>query len=247
MYKLIFLLAFPFLMESCSKETTQLSFAGAAEYLPLLPGKFITYRLDSTVFVRLGTQKEIHSYIVQDKIDSVIQNNLGQQAFKMVRSVRNPSDTTRWTPFQYYLITPTGKAMELVQDNLRYIQLVSPIIEGSSWKGNSYINTTGVPGLFYLDGWEYAYKNTGQPAVVANKIYPQTITVLQHNDTIGNPNNKNAYYEINYGSEIYAKAIGLIYKELHHEVWQPPNGSSTSGYYEPGSFGIKLSIINHNF
>lgn len=247
MKKLFFLLICFALISSCSKESVQLEFTNASDFYPLIPGKFITYQLDSTVYVKLGTQKEIHSYIVQDRIDSVILNNLGQQSYKIVRSIRNQTDTTLWTPFQYYLVTPTAKGIELVQDNLRYIKLISPLIEARSWKGNAYINTSGVPSLYHLDGWEYEYKSIGQPAVIGNKSYPQTVTVLQHNDTIGNPNNKNAYFEIKYAREVYAQAIGMIMKDLSYEVWQPPNGSNTTGYYESGSYGIKLTIINHNY
>ena len=61
------------------------------------------------------------------------------------------------------------------------------------------------------------------------------------------PNDKKMYAEILYSKEVYAKNIGLVYKEFTHETWQPPNANLVNGYYEEGSYGIKLSVIKHNF
>jgi hypothetical protein len=55
------------------------------------------------------------------------------------------------------------------------------------------------------------------------------------------------YAEILFSKEVYAKNIGLVYKEFIHETWQPPNANLVNGYYEEGSYGIKLSLIKHNF
>ncbi|MEY4628095.1 MAG: hypothetical protein RLZZ595_421, partial [Bacteroidota bacterium] len=41
--------------------------------------------------------------------------------------------------------------------------------------------------------------------------------------------------------------IGLVYKEFLKETWQPPNANSATGYYEQGSYGIKLTLLKHNF
>jgi hypothetical protein len=69
--------------------------------------------------------------------------------------------------------------------------------------------------------------------------------VLQDNDTIGNPGNRNFFSGISYAREIYARNIGLIFREIHYELWQPPNGSN-SGYFEKSSFGLKFTAIRHN-
>ena len=88
--------------------------------------------------------------------------------------------------------------------------------------------------------------NVGTPSNYNNNKFPDCITVLQQNDTIGNPANKSFYFEINYAKEVYAKQIGLIFKEIYHEIWQPSNGNNSTGYYEAGSFGLKYTIISHN-
>ena len=47
------------------------------------------------------------------------------------------------------------------------------------------------------------------------------------------------YQQRNYSIEVYAKGIGLVYKDLLHWTWQKPK-------YEDGSYGIRLTLIAHN-
>ena len=75
-----------------------------------------------------------------------------------------------------------------------------------------------------------------------NKKYENTVTVFQHNETTPdgafNPNN---YQQRNYGVEVYAKGIGLIYKDFLHWTYQvtPPPAK-----YEDASFGVKLTAMS---
>ncbi len=247
MYYRIFILFISLIMLiSCEKETESLSFTSASTYFPLNKGKYIIYQLDSTVYLNLGTKKQINTSIIREDVDSSFIDNTGRLTFKITRSRRQKDDTAKWFPIKTYLVAQSNEAIEVVEDNQRYIKLVSPVIAATKWKGNAKINTSGNPALLYLDNWDYTYMNVGTPSNYNNNKFPDCITVLQQNDTIGNPANKSFYFEINYAKEVYAKQIGLIFKELYHEIWQPPNGNNNTGYYEAGSFGLKYTIISHN-
>ncbi|MEY3186585.1 MAG: hypothetical protein RL675_409, partial [Bacteroidota bacterium] len=215
------------------------------QYYPLKTGKYIIYSVDSIVYVNLGTKKEIKSAIIQEKIDTTEKDNLGRLSFKIIQSTRNSVDTNKWEFLGTYRVTPTIKGVEVIQQNQRFIKLVSPVIQDYKWMGNAYINTTGNPELSYLNNWEYKYQDISSPQKINNIDFKDCINVLQRNDTIGNPTNRNFFSGINYSREIYARNIGLIFKEVHYEVWQPPNGSG-SGYFEKGSFGLKFSILRFN-
>lgn len=234
---------------SCQKEIFTLDSENITAYYPLKVGKFITYKLDSTVYINLGTQKIIRSYIVQDRIDSVITDNVGRPSYKVKRMVRDAKDSTIWNIMTSYLVTydSSKKRLELVQDNLRYLKLIEPIRNNFGWNAHVYINTTSFPELQYMDQWKYEYADVKSPKKVGAINFNETVTVLQKNDTVGNPSNKNFYFEVNNALEIYSKNIGMVYKEFLHEAWQPPNAGSTSGYFESNSYGIKLTVINHNF
>lgn len=231
--------------QGCS-EKEQLSTALISEYYPLQIGKYITYRLDSTVYVNLNTKKEVHTYIVQDWVDAEITDNLGRKAYRIRRMMQLKTDTTQWVDNAVFVVTPLGKSMEYVDNNLRFIKLQEPIRDDFTWRGNSYINSFSDQDLQYLDNWEYFYENTNQPFTLGSKTFPETVLVNQRDEVINNPDDKTTIFSVNQSSEVYAKGIGLIYKNFLHETWQPPNSTSPGGFYEPSSYGIKLTYINHN-
>ena len=245
--KSIIFLSIIFLLIACKKESAVFKTEKIKDYYPLKVGKYINYKLDSTVYLSLGTKKEVLSYLVQDKIDSIITDNLGRPSYKIKRTIRSNTDTTKWKDLMSYLVTFDSTRLELVQDNQRYLKMVEPISNGFNWKGNSFINTAGIPSIQYLADWKYTYENVRRPFSVNGISYTETVTVNQRNDTSGTATNKKSYFEINYSKEVYSKSIGLIFKEFLHEAWQPPNASSPGGYYEANSYGIRLTIIDHNF
>lgn len=230
----------------CTKETAIIELPTIASYYPLQIGKVITYKLDSTVYLNLGSTKEIHSYIIQDRVDAIINDNQGRPSYKIKRMIRKNTDTTQWQDLTSFLVTIDDKQLELVDKNLRFISLKEPIRNDFKWNGNSFINTISFPDLQFLDQWEYKYENVGDPYTLNGQNFPETISVIQQVDTLGSPQNKSFYSEIIIAKEVYSKNIGLIYKEFFHETWQPPNANSNNGYYEANSYGIKLSFIKSN-
>jgi hypothetical protein len=199
------------------------------------------------VYVNLGTEKEVHSYIVRDLVDSIIKDNLERPSYKIKRSIRNLIDTTKWNDLTSYLVTSDSSKLEYIENNLRYVKLQEPISTGFTWKGNTFINTTSVPELLYLNDWQYIYEQVRRPYSINGISYTETVTVNQRNDSLGTLGDKESFFEQTYSKEVYAKSIGLIYKEFLHEAWQPINVSSSSGYYESNSYGIKLTMLRHNY
>jgi hypothetical protein len=234
-----------FAWQGCSK-SEQLPTALISEYYPMQVGKYITYRLDSTVYLSLNTVKAIKSYIVQDWVDAEITDNLGRKAYRIRRLIRSNFDTTQWTDNATFVATPLDKSLEYVDNNLRFIRLQEPIRDNFTWKGNSYINSFTDQDLQYLDNWEYFYENTNQPFTVGGKSFPETVLVNQRDEVINNPDDKTTIFSVNRSSEVFAKGIGLVYKDFLHETWQPPNSTSPGGFYEPSSYGIRLTYLNHN-
>lgn len=246
MKQLFFILMICIGITSCEKESENLALPSISSYYPLQVGKSITYKLDSTVYLNLGTTKEVHSYVIQDRIDAIINDNTGRPSYKVKRMLRNNIDTTKWQDLTSYLVTVADKQLELVDKNLRFIILKEPIRDDFEWKGNSFINTVSFQEFQFLDQWEYKYQNVGKPYLLNGQTFPETISIIQQVDTLGSPQNKSFYFEIIIAKEVYAKNIGLISKEFFHETWQPPNANSNNGYYEANSYGIKLSIIKSN-
>lgn len=211
-----------------------------SSYYPLEVGKYITYRLDSTVYINLNTIKTTRTYYVQDRIDEIFKDNLGRDAFRIRRTIRSNTDTTLWTDNATFVVIPSDRNIEFIDNNLRFIKLVNPMNDIITWKGNAFIDGF-LSQLRFYDNWDYIYENIGEPYLLNDVNYPETVTVNQADRIDGDPSTKNFYYAITKSKEVYAKGIGLIYKDFLWESWQPSLYS-----FESTSYGIRLTIINHN-
>jgi phage pi2 protein 07 len=232
LYQLFICAVFLISTASCNKSTEVLNTKSIQTFMPLEIGKYILYNLDSTVYTNLGTKIEIRSYQIKDTIQTVTTDNLGRKVFRISRLLRSNTDSNNWKNiFTYNAILDSTK-LEIIESNQRYLKLMLPIKEGFNWKGNTYVNTVSSPDLQFLNNWEYRYLDVDKSITINNVRFNNTISVLQRNDTINNPSNKNVLSEINYSKEIFAENIGLVFKEFKHQVWQPPNANSNSGYYE---------------
>ncbi|MDQ6609491.1 MAG: hypothetical protein M3Y85_06700 [Bacteroidota bacterium] len=233
---------------SCKKETEVFQTEALSTYLPTQPGKYITYRLDSTLFTNFGASVVVHSYQEKHEVDALITDNLGRPAYRVFRSIRDTTGTKPWQPVGSYFITPLTNTVEVVENNLRFLKLASPIKEGNTWKGNRYLpadayNTYDFSNDDNIGDWDYTYTKVGSSLTLSGQVYANTITVDQINESTNAPlANSNAYGYLNYSVDKYAKGLGLIYQELTMWEYQPIS-SGRPGFK---GFGVKRSIIAHN-
>jgi hypothetical protein len=231
--------------DGCKKQTEDLSTPTLSDYFPLQVGKSYLYRLDSTVPASFGTALIVKSYQAKDSIESTFSDNAGRLSYRIFRSVRDTAGVGSWKFAATYVATPTQQWIEYVDNNLRFIKLHAPIAEGYTWPAHSFIDTKSLSTtVSYLDEWQYQYRNVNQPYSVLNTTYDSTVTVFQQDETTPpGPFDPNNYQQRNFAKEVYAKGIGLIYKEFLHWTWQttPPPAK-----YEDGSYGVKLQLISHN-
>ena len=228
---------------SCKKSNEQFQSDSIADYSPFIVGKYITYQLDSTVFyTNFGTTTEVFSYQVKHVVDAAITDNIGRPAYRMIRYIRKTAADT-WMPDNTFMAINTGKSLEFVENNLRYLKLQQPITNSFSWKGNTYIDTyTQYSNLRYLNGWDYTYDSVGTALQIGDYNFENTLKVSQRDEVIGIPSDPASYSEINYGAENYAKGLGLVYRKFLHVEYQPP----TSGPGYKVGYGVTYTIIDHN-
>ncbi len=230
------------ILVSCEKKDEIFKTPAIADFSPLTVGKYITYRLDSTVYTSFGTRKEIHSYEVKYVTDAAITDNLGRAAYRIIRYIRN-SPVAPWQSDASFMAVNTGTGLEFTENNMRFLKLKQPIKEGANWKGNSFIDTYSLYSeVKYLADWDYTYEDVDLPATVGSMNLDSTVTVNQRDEITGNPADRNSYSEVNIGKEIYARSIGLVYRKFLHTTYQPGNG----GYFEEGSYGVEYTITGHN-
>jgi hypothetical protein len=230
---------------ACKNETEVYPSAKLSDYYPLQSGKYITYKLDSLVYLNFGTRDTTISYEVKYVVDSLITDNLNRPAYRIFRFIRK-EDPNPWVPSGTFLAVNTNNTIEFIENNMRFIKLVLPLSNQFSWKGNAFIDTYSLNSdVKYLDDWDYIYDSVGQPLTLGSINIDNGLVVNQRDEIIGNPGDSNAYSEVNIGQEKYGYGIGLVYHKLFHSEYQPST-SGGAGYIADGSYGVTLTMIDHN-
>lgn len=250
------LLLSAFFIISCNKNE-QLNKTAIGEYYPTLSGKYIIYRVDSTVFTNFGRTTEIHRYRVKHVIDSLVTDNSGRPSYRVFRYINDSLGTGPWVPNGSYLVTPTKFAIEVIEDNLRVIKLNWPAQVGNSWKGNRYLPTDPYGSLYSFSNddnmadWDFSYEDNEVDSVtIMNQTYRNVVTVLQDDESYNVPiTDPHSYAARSYGLEMYSKNIGMVFREFILWEQQPnPIGTPPNITYDPYriGFGIKMWMIAHN-
>lgn len=228
---------------ACKKTSEVFQTAAISDYAPFTVGKYITYNLDSVVYINFGAGSVVRSYQVKYMVDAQITDNLNRPAYRIIRYIRK-TPANAFIPDATFEAINTDGSLEFKENNERYIKLKLPIRNGYSWKGNTYIDTYSLNSeVRYLDDWDYIYDSVGVASTVGTFNLENTLTVYQRDEVIGNPSDVNSYSEINKGVEKYAKDIGMLYRLFFHSEYQPPT-PGRGGYYQ--GYGITLTMIDHN-
>ena len=246
MKKLILLFSIALLiLNACEKQPEEIYSAPISDYSPLVVGKYITYQLDTFKFLPFSLKDTTVSYQVKHVVDGLITDNLGRPAYRILRYIRKTAQNA-WVPDNSFMALNTGNSFEFVENNFRFVKLKLPIKAGFSWPGNSYINTDPVTSNFdYLANWDYAYDSINRPLILGSIHLDSTLKINQQDELLGNPANPAGRSDRNFGCEIYAKGIGLVYRKFLHTVFQPAVPGSP-GYYTDDSYGVTLIMIDHN-
>lgn len=245
----VYVFLFSVAISSCTKGKDDFTSDTINDYFPLQVGKYITYRVDSIVFVNFQSVQEIKKYQVRNIVDAQILDAQGRPTYRIRQVIRDTAGIQPWADNATLFYTPFSKSVEVVDNNLRYIKLQLPIRENFSWKGNSYITDQLGGDLFFYSNWDYTYQDVGQPFSVpgTNINVDSTVTIAQRDEILPDPsvpfNENMSYYEKTYSQEVYGKHIGLVYRNFIHWEWQRPNLLNPGKYI---GYGIILKYLDSN-
>jgi hypothetical protein len=229
-FSIIALLSF----SSCNKVDKYAS-DDLSEYMNLEVGKYVRYNLDSLKFVFFGQRDTIIRYQAKDVVEAAITDNQGRPSWRIVRYLRDSASKNEsdWKPSLTYMITPTREVIEVVENNLRFQKLKLPVINDFNWKGNSYIDTYNDFERQFFEGWDYTYENVGTEFTDSGRTsIPNTITV-SHINTEGNIGNPTApIIQKIFSKEVYAKNVGLVYKDFVKWDYQATFDTRRCYYYK---------------
>lgn len=245
----IFSLVTLFTISSCGSEKETFDTPAMSDYLPMQVGKYIIYRMDSTVFTNLNTTIEVHKYQVRHHVSSVTTDNAGRTTYIVNRSIRNEAGTSGWQANGNYTVVTAGDQTEVVDDNLRVIKLHIPLREGFSWKGNRHLPLEPYKNVYTfsadndMQNWDFYYDSFGSFNHEGNN-YEDVLTVEQVDESDNLPIQTNTTIATRIRSvDRYAKNIGLVFKE--YTLWEYQNNPSSPNPTYTG-FGVTMWMIEHN-
>lgn len=175
---------------SCSTKKEVITSDAVSDYVTLATGKYITYRVDSTVFPNFGRNTEIHSYQIKHVVDAQITDNMGRPAYRIYTYLRDSAGLQAWRPTGTYVITALADNLEVTEDNLRFMKLHLPLIKAFTWKGNKYLPTNPYNTLFSFSNddnmvnWDYAISGVGESFSFNGKNYTNVLTIDQADDKL---------------------------------------------------------------
>ncbi|MBZ4192265.1 hypothetical protein [Niabella beijingensis] len=241
-----------FVINACSNKKEVLQVEDISGYLPVNVGKYMVYRIDSTVFPRSGTVTEVHKYRVKHTITQEIADNAGRKTYVVERLINNEAGTGTWVGNGTYFITPGERSVDVIDNNMRVTVLQGPLRTGFSWKGNSKLPLNPYDDLYQfniagqaMNAWNFSYTAFGDMSY-QGQTYKDVWTVLQQDETLGLPPTSTTilgYKE--FSTEKYAKGIGLVFKDF--QLYQYEDGSNVDfpeAHYT--GFGITMWMIDHN-
>jgi hypothetical protein len=182
------------------------------EYFPLEVGKYLEYEADSIIYDPSagGTEVLVSKTLVREEIIDTLRSNAGDLRFIVERSERADSTQAWEVKRQLWLSRAETQAIRN-EDNLQFISMVFPIKQGVEWNGNLFFDESLIipvagESIEMFKSWSYEFRRHGESFNEEGLSFPDVVEVSM-------ADNENLI-ERRFAREIYARDIGLVYREL---------------------------------
>lgn len=179
---------------SCSQDDFKTPDIGL-DYIPLKKGLYQTYAVEETIY-QLGTP-ETFSYELKTIVVDSFLNAENEYTYVVHRSKRNEG-AVDWQYLDTWSIQKDNSEAIVSEENVPYVRLKFPARVGMEWNGNAY-NT--------YDEDDYLLESTKQAFTFNDETFSDCITINQND-------NQDFIVYLDQRKEIYARNVGLVYKEV---------------------------------
>ena len=135
---------------SCNENTVgeNLILKKGYNYFPLEIGKYITYQLDSIVYRgQSGSDcmfvQDTASHFLKEEVVDIFEDNTGAVNY-IIERFTSQYKNGPWQVTDVWNTKKTETQVERVEENLRFIKVVFPVREGTSWNGNTFFQDTTI-------------------------------------------------------------------------------------------------------
>jgi hypothetical protein len=202
----VFIIVTLFSLLSC-ETSPELATDVGLDYFPLKVGAYQIYSIDETHINQTIEQKSIYELKLQ-VLDSSL-NQEGGFSYTIQRQKRdNPG--LPWKNIDAWTSRVAGRQAIVKEGNTSYVKIAFPTMNGLEWDGNSFNDLGGDQSCGENKDRPcdtYSLESLGKEFVVADGMaFTETLTVVQNE-------NMDLIVKQDVRKEVYAKGIGLIYKE----------------------------------
>ncbi len=225
---------FSIFLFSCKDKKDTLVLDYLYEYFPTDSGHFVVYDVDSIFYSFNGQHHNdtVHYQQMEMITDTTYDN---ENMLNYVLTVfRRPNANYSWYIDKVWEVKSSPTNLIKKEDDLRFIKLIFPPVEGAEWNGNIFIPST-TPYDGYKD-WAYSYETVNVPYTVNGFSFDSTVTVKEVDDE--------NLIQKKLRREVYAKGVGMIYQE-----WEIVNKQNVQANWETGvenGFRIRMRVADHN-
>ena len=184
---------------ACHKENeipADIEFASDKQYFPLETGKTLIYKVTEISIDKPSDYYDTAIYYLRERTDIPFIDNEGDTAYRIER-YKSPTQNYNWKISDVWEAKLTTYTAEKVEENQRFIKIKFPLAEGKNWNGN-------------LKN-ELADKNSTITSLSAR--YQNGNITLDSCLSITRDSSVSQISKV-YDAEIYARNIGLVYKEI---------------------------------
>lgn len=207
--QLSFVLAMLFFFSACKNSSYDDVLADKQyAYQPLEVGRYTIFDVDSLHynFINPSTQ-QVDSFRFQqmEKITDTFYDNAGRLNYRFELFRRNDATAT-WRLRKVWYGLTTATTFERQEDDLRFVKLIFPPTADVYWNGNKYVPATDSNVFKLYLNWNYHYTAIGTPATIGLNNFTECLFVSQVDEE--------NLIDKKLSKEIYAKNVGLVFKEF---------------------------------
>lgn len=164
------------------------------DYFPLSTGHYVIYNVDERLY-SLSSPVVQRTYQVKEVVGAPYTDVTGRPAYRLFR-YRRLVESQPWQADSLWSARLVDDEAIRNENGLDFVKLRFPVSDRLRWDGNRH-NGVGQD--------QYETRNSGQPYRVSDKEFSETVTVVAKQDSTLISQDKRI--------EVYAKQVGLIYKE----------------------------------
>jgi len=179
------------MMMACADDLTEAD--TGKDYFPLRTGLYQIYNVEATVY-ELGSPTTSFYQLKTVVVDSFLTG--GKYRYVIHRSKRE-GDESEWQYIDTWSVQQDDRETIVNEENVPFVRLKFPLRVGLEWNGNEY-NTLGTD--------DYQLQTFRESQSFNDEVFMDCISINQND-------NQDFIVYLDQRREVYARHVGLVYKE----------------------------------